>query len=165
MVDLCVQGCALHVGRAKASRSAIRHLPPRTAVRERADRSQVTELLTNVRSGRCQIATHKRCSAPGDAGLLRTTVEIFRCLLAEPVRKTTSHKSPWLTSFMTACIRHSAHLETGAFYCGPAWLTLGAAAQPTTGARDMSNHEVSEGDAHLRSCTRSRRSRRALHSE
>ena len=39
------------------SRSAVRHLPPRTAVRERVERSQVTELLTDVRSGRRRYAT------------------------------------------------------------------------------------------------------------
>ena len=48
-------------GKRKAEGSALRHLPPRTVVRERADRSQVTELLTNVRSGRRRIASHKRC--------------------------------------------------------------------------------------------------------
>ena len=31
-------------------------------VRERADRSQVAELLTNVRSGRYRIASHNRCA-------------------------------------------------------------------------------------------------------
>jgi len=35
---------------------ASRHLPPRTVVRERAEGSQVTELLTNVRSGRRRLA-------------------------------------------------------------------------------------------------------------
>jgi len=39
-------------------RFATRHLPSRTVVRERVDRSQVTELLTNVRSGRRRKAQH-----------------------------------------------------------------------------------------------------------
>jgi hypothetical protein len=47
---------------------ASRHLPPRTVVRETTDGSQVTELLTNVRSGRRRLAALRfvsRCKSTG----------------------------------------------------------------------------------------------------
>ena len=71
--------------------SAVRYLSPRTKVREYVERSQVTELLTNVRSER------HRTAAPEDSR--RTTLALFRFVvhlgeMTDVLSRLTLHPSP-----------------------------------------------------------------------